>query len=390
MSDNGSHPAQRVLAIDAARGFSIFAMIIAHTVVFVRPDLPRLGNVAAGQLNDLASPLFAMIIGVTVGYQLRQAASWRWPGCVVFSAQFALKGVILIVLGFALEARFSGINIVLDYLGVAMLVAVPLLFAPGWLIAAVAAVVAVASATLNAIARDWALRNPLVAYDRDGIAHYLLDWTVLGGSYRLTGLLPLLLLGILLARWQLGRPRRTALITGLGAALYLGAFLWRDAEELRGLAVSGSYADLCRDVGLALLSYGAISLIVDANPPRLRRVARLLAHPLVAMGTMALSIYCLHVVVLMGVWATPIGMGPEPWRGGVRGWSVLVAVLLLCAAFAMLWSRFLGTGPVERIVGVVTARHPPRSLLARRGAGSTIDARRRDRVAVSAANDGTG
>lgn len=65
---------ERVFSLDAARGFAIFAMIVAHTYIFISPA-HILVAYAEGTLNHLAAPLFALIIGVTIavtGPQVRE------------------------------------------------------------------------------------------------------------------------------------------------------------------------------------------------------------------------------------------------------------------------------------------------------------------------------
>jgi hypothetical protein len=86
---------------------------------------------------------------------------------------------------------------------------------PAWLVPAAIltgfALLFLALAPLvNEAARAWALTPafaPSSMYDPTAL---LLNWTVLGSSYRLTNLLPMLLIGFLLARWQLGNRSRTA------------------------------------------------------------------------------------------------------------------------------------------------------------------------------------
>ena len=80
------------------------------------------------------------------------------------------------------------------------------------------------------------------------------------------------------------------------------------------------------------------------------------------MGRVSLSIYVLHLVVLMAVWQTDLA--PDlAVDGGWKGWALMAGLLVGCAVFAMTWTRWFGRGPLERLLGVLSLRHSPRSLL---------------------------
>lgn len=207
----------RLNSLDVVRGFAIFAMIIAHTVVFLDDREPRILEVLFHFLNDAASPLFALVIGVTAGYQLRDAARWDGRRKSFFAISWVIKAIVLILVGLLLSINFSGVLIVLDFLGIMMLVATPFLFLPAAWSAGAALAFLAAAPLVNEAARNWALTSafsPTSMYDPTAL---LLDWTVLGSAYRLTNLLPMLLIGFLLARWQLGNLRRTAWVFGGGS-----------------------------------------------------------------------------------------------------------------------------------------------------------------------------
>jgi uncharacterized membrane protein YeiB len=268
-----------------------------------------------------------------------------------------LKAVLLIVPGWLLELRPAGVFVVLEYLGATMLVATPLLLVRrGWVVGTLAAVV-IAGPALNAAARESS-----AATTSSGLLEELLDWTVLGSAYRVTGLLPLLLLGLLLGRWQLGDRRRIRLVLLAGLVLAPVGHLAVELERRDGEAFSGSWADLTRDIGLSLVAYGAIVLMVDAAGGA--GGSQLVWRPLGDLGSMALTIYVLHVVVLMALWDTDLPFELAQ-SGSARGWLVMAAFVGGCTGFAVAWRRWLGTGPIERIVGVLSLRHPPRTLLLR-------------------------
>ncbi|WP_271985621.1 acyltransferase family protein [Pseudoclavibacter terrae] len=357
----------RLNSLDVVRGFAIFAMIIAHTVVFLDDREPRALEVLFHFLNDAASPLFALVIGVTAGYQLREASRWDARRKSFFAISWVIKSIVLILVGLLLSINFSGVLIVLDFLGIMMLVATPFLFLPAAWSAGAALVFLAAAPIVNEAARNWALTSASM-YDPTAL---LLDWTVLGSAYRLTNLLPMLLIGFLLARWQLGDLRRTAWVFGGGAVLLGASLLMRRWEEATtGVAQSGSYGDEARDLGLALLAYAGIQLLGDFSGERMRTWFARLTRPLADMGTMAFTIYCLHVLILTAIWSQLL-LGEENWLAGPgliyrqpEGVLTMVAIMVVCMLFATLWRRYLGVGPLERVIGVLSLRHPPETLLA--------------------------
>jgi uncharacterized membrane protein len=62
----GSAP-DRVLGLDAARGVAVVAMVIAHALPFVSSRLSEAATYVLLQVNDLASPLFALVMGAAAG-----------------------------------------------------------------------------------------------------------------------------------------------------------------------------------------------------------------------------------------------------------------------------------------------------------------------------------
>lgn len=355
----GEQRRMRVVAVDAARGFAIVSMVVAHTVAWVRGALPRPAEVIAGAMNDVAAPLFTLIIGVSIAIISRGHESWppsrRWR----FRGQLALKALVLIALGVALEFSYSGVNVVLDYLGAVLLLSLPLVFAPARVLLAVATALLALGPTLNRLATQaW----PMGRSQLPPVLGDVAEWTVLTGSYPATWLLPMLLGGVVLGRGGLGKPRINASMAVTGIALTILALPWVDRDVASGVTLmSHSHGQMVRELGLTIAVMGLIGLLVDSTSPRVSALTQAVATPVTAMGRMSLSVYVLHVLVLMALWASPLA---EPWfRGSAGGYLVMAGLLALCAGFAMAWGRFLGAGPIERVIGVVSLRHPPSWLL---------------------------
>lgn len=333
-------------------------MIVAHAIPFTVAVTP--GFILAGEalLNDVASPLFALVIGATIALNTRaDRFASRGASRSRFRAETAIKAVVLIGIGLALGLGYSRVAVVLEFLGTTLLVALPFLFvSTRWLLVAITAL-CLAGPPVIEWTRDVATATPTLVYPPTPFT-VALDWLALDSSYRVLSLLPLLLLGIVLGRWALGRPGRTVIIAACGVVAFGASVPWREAAVAAGTFTSGSYPDLLRDLGLSLIAYGGLSLLVDATRGRWRTATRAVMLPLTAQGEMALSVYVLHIVALMVIWASPLAATGSVWIGTPRGWLLTAALLAGCAAFAIVWTRTLGPGPIERLVGVVTLRHP--------------------------------
>ncbi|KQQ06125.1 MULTISPECIES: DUF418 domain-containing protein [unclassified Rathayibacter] len=325
------HP-DRLLVPDALRGIAIVAMLVAHAM----PLLPSQRTGAIGfvtsNLSDLASPLFALVMGMSAALVLaRPGAS---GGRVVL--QNAIRAVILIALGLWLSTWGTWIAIVLAFLGVVLAVGTPILLLRSRLVAAIAVVVVVVGAPLNAAVA--AAADPLVRYSQTP-AGYALNWVFVGPTYRATSLLPFFLLGALLLRHGFRRDRLLAVLAVVAVLAYPARPLLKRATGLE--FVSGSYPDTLHDLGLVLAVYVVVVLIATA------KTAQTVFLPFRAVGSLALSVYVLQVGVVAALAAAGYGYTNDtPWA---------FALLLLGVwAAGVLWWRFCGTGPIEWATGRVT------------------------------------
>ena len=86
----------------------------------------------------------------------------------------------------------------------------------------------------------------------------------------------------------------------------------------RGTQFSGSTADLARDIAMSLFVYGVVVLAGD-RPSTLWR-------PIRDMGRVSLSIYVLHLVVLMAVWQQT-DLAFDLAFNRVEGWALMAGLL---------------------------------------------------------------
>jgi len=332
----------RIIVIDVLRGIALFGMLVAHAHPLLPPGPEGPISFTMGQLNDIASPLFALTMGISAQLLLSRTARPSWG---VLLLQQVVRGLILIALGLWLASWGTWVDIVLAYLGVLLIVGAPLLFLPTIALAIVTAVVALVSAPLNSWAFDAMSTGGLRL---SGARPYLAQWTVLGFNYRPTNLLPFFLLGALLMRGGLARNRSLIWMAGIALAAYAVRPLLAKFTDT-ALYASGSYPDTLHDVGLVFLAYALVIWLAGIRRPGPARVIAAVFQPLRALGSLALSLYVLHVAVL--VWWINNGIG---YGAGYRWFFILVGGTTVVA---WVWWRFVGTGPVEMLMGLVTGRY---------------------------------
>ena len=112
---------------------------------------------------------------------------------------------------------------------------------------------------------------------------------------------------------------------------------------------SGSLPDTLHDLGLVLvlLAYVAVVLLTTSRSTAVQR----LLVPLRAIGTLALSVYVQQVALVAALARAGLGYSAD------TPLAALALVLGLCTA-AVLWWRFLGAGPVERLTARLTGLVP--------------------------------
>lgn len=333
-----SHAA-RLIVPDVLRGIAIVAMLIAHANPFV-PVKPGAVSFVVGMFSEVASPLFALVMGLSA-----QIVWSRGPRVGVTLLQQTVRGLFLIALGVWMASWGSWVAIILAYLGVLIIIGAPILLARTPVVIAVAAVVLLISHPLLDVARTWTW-----VYTAPEPVRELMTWVFLGAQYRVVNLLPFFLVGALLMRHGFRRDALLWTMAGIAPVAYI---VW-GVGTFTGLAptVSGHYTDTARDIGLVFAVYVIVVLAATARPGGARRFWDALFVPLIACGQVALSLYVLHVGVI-SLWARNFG---RPTENVWLGWLVIVPGMILVG---WLWWRFVGTGPVEWVMGWLTGRRKP-------------------------------
>ncbi len=321
-------------------------MVIAHALPFVSSRLPEAAAFVLLQVNDLASPLFALVMGAAAGLV------FPGPSATRGFARAAVRGLALILLGVGLEQLDHWVAVILHILGLLLIVGTPLLvLGTRWLVALAAVLFVAGPSVIEAVTRAaggvaggqaptaaWAT-NPLV------------QWLLLNTHYRVLSLLPVFLVGAVLARRGLRDEQASWWCLMGGLAMVWGSL----ALELLGMPVvfSGDHPDQLQETGLALAAYGLV-MATDIARVR-RRSAGAVLRPLAVVGQVALSLYVAHVVLLVPV----IPVFPD------GGWLPFLFFVWVSVAGAWAWGSFVGRGPVERLVDAMSpSRRPPAEVAA--------------------------
>jgi uncharacterized membrane protein YeiB len=338
----------RVTGLDVARALALFGMFAAH----VANDGTH-GYAGWEWLvvtHGRSAALFALLAGVSIALMLTRSPA---DDPVRHTRiRVAVRGGMLIVLGWILSILATPVDIILDNLGVMFLmVLVAFRWRPWALIAAGAAFLTLGREVVVPLAEHlprWLYELPVV-HELWSFHYPALIWV----GYVLIGM------GLgKLAPW---RGRALAWLTASGLLLAViaygtGTALW-DARHADWTSVeSHSYTafETLGNVGVACVVIGACCWIAGLLP----RVA----WPLAAAGSMTLTVYSAQIVMIALV-------GPSiVYQPTNAAW---IALCLVSVAFACVWRWRVGQGPLENVFTVASTT------------AADSDARRRARVSGS-------
>lgn len=379
-------PVGRLVGVDLARGLAVFGMYAAH----VGPD-PSSGGVT-GQVMELfhgrASALFAFLAGFSIILMTGRRAPRTGREGRQAMAKVLIRAVLLLALGTWLTSTGTPVEVILAFYGLCFVLVLPFHRLRAGALAAVAAGTAlVLPQVLYVVQRSidsgtWAqplTRNDPLARisDTDGFVELMFT-----GSYPALTWVPFVFAGMAVARLDLASTAVRVRLAVTGGALavlgYGGSWLalhfvpgvstalaaggdeygsgsvmsawWSDTagyptgDSAAWLWVASPHSETTLSVvgntGVAIAVLAGCMAAVDTLP-RFRR----LAGPVVAVGTMSLTAYVLHVA---GIWA----LGIEELPGSPL--HVLFGFFVTVTVFAAVWSRFFRRGPLERLMGDAT------------------------------------
>lgn len=385
-------PAGRLIGLDAARGIALFAMMVTHIFALSDPEgFPTWAAVFAGR----ASALFAVLAGcsLVLSTRSRMAASGRLRDAV---PSVLIRAGAIIVIGLCLGSVSSMLAVILVNYGV--MFAIAMLF------------LRLRARTLFIIALGWMVLSPVLSVlirSQFGLEpqYSSMSWfdfatpltmlqdLVLTGYYPILQWLSYILLGMAVAKIDIRRHLMSLFAAGLGlflvgkgvswlllnvagggddlvrvselygtdlnAALFTGSYGVTPTTSWWWLAIAGPHSgtpfDLLATAGTALLTI----VTCQSLALLLERRTWVLA-PLTAPGSMPLSVYSAHVVLLEitrpWVEANPMlggeAMTPQAVEFGLHA--------LVFIGFALMWKLAIGShGPLEAGVAAVIRSASP-------------------------------
>ncbi|MGI9822612.1 DUF418 domain-containing protein [Agromyces sp. Marseille-Q5079] len=343
----------RVVGVDIARGLALIGMFVAH----VAPMAPDPGVAA---LLDIADErprlLFALTAGIGLGLisgGIRPTVERRDRG--ILRRQIAIRAVILIALGLLIAVTLQPlVFIILDVYGLAFLLMLPLLYLPPRVALGLGVGLLAVTPGLAAIAAA----TPFVSQARLTPVRLLVDWTV-SGAYPVVIWVPVMLIGLALVRLDLG-SRTTVAVAGLaGAAAAFIALPLASTLPSPAMVADAAWSVPLRasletfgNTGVAAAVVSVLLALTTFAAPRVRRVTVAVTSPIAAMGGMPLSIYTLHLVVL----ALAIRVDPATDTLTDDSWGLLIGLVIGSMAFAWLWRRYVGRGPLETMLRWASGR----------------------------------
>ncbi|MGY1695539.1 heparan-alpha-glucosaminide N-acetyltransferase domain-containing protein [Geodermatophilus sp. SYSU D00814] len=388
----GRRAGTRLIGIDAARGVALLGMIAVHVMDPVAADgqNPSLAwSLAAGK----SAALFALLAGVGVAFASGRRERPRGRLWAANASSLVVRALLIGVVGLALGAVVPEdlAAVILPYYALLFLLAIPLLSLSVRALVLVAGAIALGMPVLSHLLRSGSelVTAPnttfgQLASDPAGVLTEL----ALTGTYPALPWLAYLCVGLAVGRAALSSRRTVVTITLTGVALAVTARVasWvlldvlggrADLEEVALRSLTGEQytnllvwgptgvtpsdspwwlatvaphsstpLDLLFTIGVGLAVLGVCLLV--------GRMTTGLLRPLAVAGSMTLTLYSLHLLMLS-----------SPFMPDDDLASLLLQVLVL-VAFAFAWSSAHVRGPLEDLVAQATGA-VRRRVLAGRG-----------------------
>ncbi|MGZ1490682.1 heparan-alpha-glucosaminide N-acetyltransferase domain-containing protein [Brevibacterium sediminis] len=385
-------PDGRLVGLDVARGIALLAMMVTH--IFALGDetgMPTWAAVFAGR----ASALFAVLAGcsLVLSTRSRMAVSGRLRDA---APSVLIRAAAIVLIGLCLGSISGLLAVILVNYGIMFALALFFLRLRAGALFTIAGVWMVLSPVVSMWVRSTFLLEP--SYLPMGFFDFATPGTMLTDLF-LTGYYPVLqwlsyiLLGMAVAKLDIGRHLLALFTTGLGlfiigrgaswillnvfggdaalvevaqmwgtdltAALFTGSYGVTPATSWWWLAIAGPHSgtpfDLLSTGGTAVMTIAAC----QAAATLLGRQSWVLA-PLSAPGSMPLSVYSAHVVLLEITRSQIVGNPLE--ESATAGEQTLEFVIhaLTFVLLPLLWKLVVSSrGPLEGgIAGIIRVASP--------------------------------
>lgn len=385
----GGRGGGRLVGIDLARGLAVLGMMAAHVFgQFRSDDSPTfVYQFSSGR----SAATFALVAGVSLTFIAGQwPPRWREPARAATSVGIAARAVLIGLIGLTLGV-VAPEPVILPAYALLFLLAIPLLgLNRRALLAIVGGLVVVAPVLVVA---SYATDLPAVnSPDLGQLVHPagLLSTLLVTGFYPVVMYLAFICAGIAIGKCDLSSSRVAGWLLGGGAAICLGAWLASGVllfhlgglQHLQDAAPEGLGPRAARDAILwhpdnvatpwylmgrspysatplfMLHALGAGAAVVGGSVllVRMRRLARLLT-PVAAVGSMTLTIYTAHLLIL--AWP-PLNDHGDELSGGTGGFRhpvpLYLCMVTVSLIFAVTWRRYRRQGPLEAVVAAGSKR----------------------------------
>ncbi|QLL08246.1 acyltransferase family protein [Mycobacterium vicinigordonae] len=362
----------RIAGIDLARSIAILGMFAAH----VGPD-PQVGGVVGAMMyasHGRASILFATLAGLSLALATGGAHTAGQAVPAVLRRRTVVRAGIIFAFGAGLTMWGTAIPVILAYYGVLFVIALPFLRLRPTTNFAIAAVLALLTPMASIVFRQPAVIASFTAAERfDPLARLggdSLTNLILTGGYPVLTWTPFIIAGIALGRLELRRPaaRLALAVGGAGAAVLAYSTAWIATGIVHGPVVvpmdesnpttgspgglrwsslfnaeehTGTPFEIVGGIGTAIVVIALCTSIAI-------RIPRLVA-PLVAMGSMSLTVYVVHLIAIE---AMGMAAHDRDNRAALPGESVLNLSVFAAVAVgaAWVWNRYCDRGPLEECI----------------------------------------
>ncbi|WP_080792826.1 DUF418 domain-containing protein [Corynebacterium pacaense] len=325
----------RITGLDVARALAIIGMIAAHLAgtTIVTEGYPAV--------------LFAVLAGVS-------------SGIIADRARLIIRGVLLIIIGVALEPLPHFIPVVLASMGV-IVISIGLLYRLRtqtllWILFALI--------LLGVPAQMWLGEN--------------YDIPLVTGVYPVNAWIIYGIVGLLIRRYLLHSAGRQRIVLGeslavaaIGLLIHAGPLVYVNIAD--GSFLMGVLSPVPHSGGLLDIAFSAAaSIFVICACLLLCRNATVdkLLYPLRAMGSMSLTSYVAHILAVSVAVAGDfivLPSGENPVFDFVAfAWGSIIALLV----FAVIWKHFFTRGPLEALMRVIIEALAPARTNRRVGVGA--------------------
>ncbi len=321
----------RIVGIDVARGLAVLGMMTAHVGPDDRYGLSRLAD-------GRPASVFVVLAGVSLALLSGSAQPVVGTRLVQARVRILVRALLLFGLGELLVVLATPVVVILPTYG--------LLFAVGCI------VLRWSRAALLTAAGVVAVGGPVLTQGLsavlDGARPTVLTEITVGHYYPALVWTAYLLVGLVIGRSDLrsARLRGRGALVGVGLAVlgYGGSWV---ALHVLGAPValataaphSSTTFEVVGNVGVALLVIAGSLALADRWPVILR--------PLAAVGSLALTAYCVHIVAIAA-----LGKGVV-YDATTEVWLTFI---LTTVALCWLWAATVGRGPLERVLHRVSTR----------------------------------